>query len=339
MSSIDIVVPCYCYGHYLRDCVHSVLTQGGAELHVLILDDASPDETPDVGATLAAEDPRVNYRRHVVNRGHIATFNEGLDWASADYMLLLSADDYLLPGALKRAIDLMDAHPEVGLCFGQAQALDTGGLSQPMKIDVDAGGASSVVISGADFVRLFVRSGSDNIVPTPTAVVRTGLLKLLGGYRDDLPHTSDMEMWLRLAAHASVGIVKTDQAVYRRHAENMSCAYLQDECLSDLEQRKTACDAFLHTCRDVMPEAEHLHRCLLWVLSVNAVGHASSAFNSNRMELSRRLCDFAVSVHPGVSHSLAWRALSCKKLLGLKVSSALLPAIARIRAATTRIRN
>lgn len=338
MSSIDIVVPCYRYGRYLRDCVQSVLTQGVADVRVLIIDDESPDETPEVGAALAREDSRVTYLRHTTNRGHIGTYNEGIDWTRGDYMLLLSADDYLLPGALKRAMDLMDARPDVGLCFGDAVALQDDGSTRAMRIDVDARGEPSIVIGGVDFIRLCVRAGSNNIVPTPTAVVRTNLLKRLGGYRPDLPHSGDLELWLRLAAHASVGIVKAEQAVYRRHAGNMSLAYFQDNCLSDLQQRKVAFDVFAHTCRDALPASQRLHRSLLTPLAREAVGHASSAFNSNRMDLSRRLCDFAADLHPGVRRSLAWNALACKKLIGRRLSSALLPAVARIRAARTWIR-
>ena len=50
------------------------------DVRVLIIDDASTDDTPEVAAALAAEDARVEFRRHAVNRGHIATYNEGLEW-------------------------------------------------------------------------------------------------------------------------------------------------------------------------------------------------------------------------------------------------------------------
>lgn len=338
MSSIDVIVPCYRYGHYLRDCVHSVLSQPVAGLRVLIIDDASPDNTPIVGEALAREDSRVTYRRHAINRGHIATYNEGIDWAAADCTLLLSADDYLLPGALERIAGVMDAHPEVGLCFGEALELEEGGGIRHIGIDVDTAGAPATVLGGPEFVRLCVRAGSINPVPTPTAVVRTRLLKQHGGYRPDLPHSGDLEMWLRLAAHAPVGILKTELAVYRRHASNMSLAYYQEHRLADLQQRKAAFDAFLQTCGQALPEAASLYRSLLKPLAAEAVAAASTAFNSGRTELSRRLCEFAVSVHPGVRRSPSWRLLACKKLIGLRASCALLPTVARIRVAMARIR-
>ena len=72
MASVDVFVPCYNYGRFLRECVESVLSQGGVDVRVLILDDASSDDSREVGRALAAADPRVEYRRHAVNRGHIA---------------------------------------------------------------------------------------------------------------------------------------------------------------------------------------------------------------------------------------------------------------------------
>ena len=120
MSSIDVIIPCYRYGHFLRDCVQTVLMQSEVTVRVLIIDDASPDNTAEVSQELAREDSRVNVLKHASNRGHIATFNEGIAWAAADYMMLLSADDCLLPGALARSARLMDDHPSVGLVFGRA---------------------------------------------------------------------------------------------------------------------------------------------------------------------------------------------------------------------------
>jgi glycosyltransferase involved in cell wall biosynthesis len=100
------------------------LTQSSPELRVLITDDASPDNTAEIAEELVCSDPRVDYRRHTSNRGLIATANEGIAWARADYMLLLSADDYLLPSALSRSADLMDDRPSVAFTFGGAVVLD-----------------------------------------------------------------------------------------------------------------------------------------------------------------------------------------------------------------------
>ena len=98
MSSVSVIIPCYNYASFLPACLESVLSQG-VDVAVLIIDDCSTDDTPTVGAALAA-DPRVTFRRHEQNIRHIATYNEGLDWANGDFTVLLSADDLLTPGAL-----------------------------------------------------------------------------------------------------------------------------------------------------------------------------------------------------------------------------------------------
>src|SRR5689334_1546671 len=114
MSRVDVIIPCYNYARFLRGCVESALRQTGVDVRCLIIDDCSPDDTRAVGEALCAENPgRVEYRRHEKNQGHIATYNEGIEWVSGDYVLLLSADDMLIQGALARATRLMDAHPDV----------------------------------------------------------------------------------------------------------------------------------------------------------------------------------------------------------------------------------
>ena len=110
--SVSVVIPCYQYGHFLPDCVRSVLDQEGVDVRVLIIDDASPDDSAEVALRLAADDQRVEARVHEVNQGHIATYNEGLlGWADGDYSVLISADDLMTPGSLARATAVMEADP------------------------------------------------------------------------------------------------------------------------------------------------------------------------------------------------------------------------------------
>lgn len=338
MTSVDVIVPCYRYGRYLRECVGSALAQSGVEVRVLIIDDHSPDDTPQVGQQLAAEDARVSYRRHAQNMGHIATYNEGLDWAAADYLLLLSADDYLLPGALARAVAVMDAEPGMGLCFGNAlELLPDGSTTQAGTGALVCGAPASQAMAGMAFIELSRSSGVTNIVPTPTAVVRTAMQMRLGGYRAELPHTADLELWLRLAAHGPVGFVGADQAVYRRHAANMSLAYLGDQCIADLRQRRAAVEWFCNASSNVLPNPQALHQRLLERLSLEAIGRASSAFNDGRPEASTQLRAFALELNPGARRSLPWARLALKRRIGNRALRALLPSVGALRKTVARV--
>ena len=333
MRAVDVVIPCYNYARYLRDCVHSVLAQSDVTVRVLVIDDASPDDTAQVGQELAAADPRVEFRRHAINKGHIATYNEGIEWTSADYMLILSADDYLLSGALSRAATLMDARSEVGFVFGKAIEIDEHGKPN---LTSRTNEEEWRVLTGLEFIE---RSGSHNIVPTPTAVIRTELQKRVGGYLPELPHSGDMEMWLRLAAHASVGILESFQAVYRRHRCNMSIAYYRTEgSLPDLQQRKAALDCFFQACCLVVPNAEQLRKRQYWALSCDAIGQASSALNEGNTAISERLTQFALQLSPDIRKSFPWFKFAFKRRIPNKAWRALQPAFADIRHVATSLK-
>jgi hypothetical protein len=305
--------------------VESVLTQCGPAVRVLIIDDASPDNTPEVAADLAAEDSRVTSYRHQTNKGHIATYNEGIEWASAHYMLILSADDYLLPGALSLSARLMDEHRKVGFTFGKTIVVDDWG-SKKCGGTGGAAGGGSYILSGLEFIE---RSQARNIVPAPTAVIRTELQKLVGGYRPELPHTGDMEMWLRLAAHASVGVMNAYQAAYRRHRSNMSLVYEGDGYLPCLRQREAALKCFFQACTFI-PDAPEVRRRVFWSLGCDAVGLASSAVNDGKVGVSQRVAEFALEVCPGIARSWPWLKLACKwRMPG--VWRAVQPVILRLR--------
>lgn len=315
MNTIDIVIPCYRYAHYLEDCVNSILGQDFQNFRILIVDDESPDSTPEVAARLVERDSRIHYLRNGSNMGHIKTYNIGINWVEAEYMLLLSADDFLLPNALGTVVHLMDAHPEMTLCFGEARELQAQSRTYRVRVGIDVPKGSGVTLKGEEFIELCLRSGASNIVPTPTAVVRSRFIKGLGGYRSDLPHSGDFEMWLRLAAHGSVGFVKSELAVYRRHGENMSAAYLRDCLLSDLQQRKAAFDVFLQTCRGVLPAAPDLHGKLVERLAFVALASAKTALRHRQMPLYQRLLELAAAMNPDIQKSWRWKMLSFRRIL------------------------
>jgi len=123
MTSVDVAVPCYQYGRYLRDAVTSVLNQDVPNLRVVIIDNASSDNSLEVARELMAQDSRVELIAHSTNLGQHASFNEAIDWAKSKYFALLCADDLLVPGSLSRAISVMEKHPDVHLTYGKAHSL------------------------------------------------------------------------------------------------------------------------------------------------------------------------------------------------------------------------
>lgn len=245
---VDIAVPCYKYAHFLPACVDSVLSQRGVDVRVLILDDQSPDETPDVARRLCA-DPRVSYQRNEKNLGLVGTANRGvIDWAEAPYTVLLSADDALAPGTLARATQTFAKHPDVGMVYGMGLVAKS---NAPQPID-DAIEPTAKILTSETFLERATTIGNPAL--SPAVVVRTDLQKKIGGYNPRLPHTCDMEMWMRFAAEAPVAVLKDIQAVYAEHGSNMSQGY-SNRTLGDSRQRIMASDEVFSRYGDCYPQS------------------------------------------------------------------------------------
>jgi glycosyltransferase involved in cell wall biosynthesis len=326
MSSVDVVVPCYNYARFLHRCVDSVLCQEQVDVRVLIIDDASSDNTPEIGKRLAALDPRVDFVCHQVNQGHIATYNEGLlGWASGEYSLLLSADDMLAPGSLARAIQVMDRHKEVGMTYGMALVVGDG--------EVPAGGLKFApedyqIVTGEKFLERCCQSG--NPVPTPTAVVRTKLQRKLGGYRTEFPHSGDMEMWMRFAVHGSVGVVRAVQAYYRWHSGNMSCQYYNKK-LSDRREVLRTCKHVFDTWGERFPRFDVWWKSMCQRCGDDAFWQASEEFDKGDKDAYKAYLEFAEEISPSIRHSSMWWRLRAKRFVGNSLWQKLSPALKWVR--------
>lgn len=311
MTSFDVIVPCYKYGHLLAECVSSVLQQERVSVRVLVIDDASPDDTVVVARRLCDSDRRVEYRRHTSNIGHIRTYNEGIDWSRADYLILLSADDYLLPGALARAADALAAHRNATLAFGGCMERWPSGRVRPIRPPAPLAHATEpVVLTNVQFREI---SSCNNIVPTPTAIVRTEHQKRVGGYREVFPHTGDMEMWLRVSDGHECIYLPQAQAVYRRHANNMSNGFDADFRLPDIVERRRMLQRFY---RDSGRAGEPVYRRAMRELADQALNGAILAFEDGRSELIRPFAALASSMNPGWRLTRTGIALSARLVLG-----------------------
>jgi GT2 family glycosyltransferase len=323
-SQVDVFVPCYNYGRYLDQCIASILTQKGVDVRILIIDDASSDGTPAIGRRLATLDSRVEFIRHNRNQGHIATYNEGIHWASAKYLLLLSADDALAPGALERAVRIMDHKSDVGMVYGKARIILEN--DNPAEFEESLSTEECVIRPGEQFLQHCLKT-LRNPVPTPTAVVRTAVQRQVGGYRTDFPHSGDFEMWMRLAAYGPLAYVPTVQAYYRRHSKNMNNSY-------QLEADRREC---VKSCRYVaasvdkrFPEASGWLRVGMCRLGEEVYSAAGNAFDRGQMEEVRAWLRFANEIScERVVYGTWWR-LQLRRILGPAIWQRVRPILARL---------
>ena len=300
---VTVAIPCYNYGHYLPAAVASALDQPGVEVDVIVVDDCSSDGSREVAADLAASDPRITLVQHETNQGHIATFNDGVSRATGDYVVLMSADDQLAPGALARAAALFEARPEVALVYGVVSLFE----HEPTGDDITMPHSWSVW-SGPEWVQRTARRGR-NIIFSPEAVLRTSVMHELGSYEAAHPHASDMMVWLRAAELGAVGRVNGPvHAYYREHGDNMHSTMFAG-VLTDLRHQRHVFDAFVTRSslgtHDRQLVARRSNRALAREAMLRA-GVEQAGGAEQDVGAAVAFADFALECDPGVRRTRRW---------------------------------
>lgn len=237
---VSFIVPCYKLAHLLPECVNSILAQTYGDFEVLIMDDCSPDNTPEVARSFA--DPRVRHVRNDPNLGHLRNYNKGIELARGEYIWLISADDSLRSShVLEGYVKLMDASPNVGFVFCPAMkvvdAEDRGVMAYSLVADRDA------TIRGHEFLSKHLVYA--NIVPSPAAMARKKLYNNVNGFPLDLPHTGDWYLWGMFAFSADVGFFAEPMVNRRFHERNMSSEFCTEAAMAMFENNLAAPLRFL----------------------------------------------------------------------------------------------
>jgi glycosyltransferase involved in cell wall biosynthesis len=213
--TVSFVVPCYKLAHLLGECLSSIMSQSYGHFEALILDDCSPDNTPEVARSF--HDPRVVHIRNERNLGHLRNYNHGIELARGKYIWLISADDRLRRSyILERYIKVMEANPRVGYACCPAISLDK---SDEAHLE---GSVSSrdAVFSGRTFARKLLERG--NFVIAASGMVRRECYEKLGTFPLDLPYAGDWYLWCLFALHYDVAYFSEPMVNYRQHDLSMT---------------------------------------------------------------------------------------------------------------------
>ena len=157
--TVSVVIPTYNYGRYLATAIESALAQTFVPLEVIVVDDGSTDDTPQILETFGN---RIQTIRQL-NQGAGAARNTGIAAARGEYVAFLDSDDIWKPRKLQMQIARFDADPALGLVHCGVEAMD----GREMTIGYMLEGREGWV--GADMLRLdrevIQAPGSNIMVP------------------------------------------------------------------------------------------------------------------------------------------------------------------------------
>lgn len=210
----SVMIPTYNCAGYLADTLRSVLKQdlGPDVMQIEVIDDCSGKDDPQVVVNAIAKE-RVDFYRQPKNVGAIANFNSCIERSRGHYVHILHGDDTVEDGYYACIAELIRCYPDVGLYATRNFYVDAELVLIWLSPRLEA-----LEVPSTDVSRFYYECPMQFAAVT---VPRTSYEEL-GGFRPDLVHTADVEMWTRIIS-SKRGVVSPEvKANYRTFSENDS---------------------------------------------------------------------------------------------------------------------
>lgn len=226
---MSVVIPAFNSAAYLGEALDSVLAQTYQPIEVIVVDDGSEDETPQVVASYAAKVSHVSQQRG----GPASARNTGIRAASGEWIAFLDADDVWMPALLDTLVKAA-AKTRADLVFCDSLRLVNGKIAGPNRLvtcglngRLDALAPNGVLLNP---FALLLEVGC-YISPSSTLVKRQSLLQV-GFFDEEMYGTEDIDLWLRLSLRCRFAVLDEVLVLRRMHTTNISrdlCARVTNE--------------------------------------------------------------------------------------------------------------
>jgi glycosyltransferase involved in cell wall biosynthesis len=212
--TLSVTVNNYNYARYLDRTIESILAQTFTDFELILIDNASTDDSLEVMRRHAAADPRIRIVAHARNEGMFASLHESCSLSRGRYRVPIEADDWVLaPDAFQTQIDMLERHPSMAFVYSSMTMTGSDGrvfhISRPHDGDV--------VLRGEEALEDIL---SFNLTHSGM-MMRLDALRSTAGYGNDYPHVVDMLLGVRLCEVGDVGYVDRQLYAFRQHDTNL----------------------------------------------------------------------------------------------------------------------
>ena len=216
---VTVVIPTYNRAYILRDALQSVLAQSFGDFEIVVVDDASTDDTP--GLVRSVQDSRIRYIWHERNRGCSAAYNSGIAAARGDLIGFLDSDDIWKPTYLEEQVGFLARHSEVDAVFTD-NAIVAGAERTPSLIALMPHFLKLLGTNreGAEYVldrrQIYICLLEEVPIKPSALVVRKEIFERAGTFDEAWPSGTDWELLLRFSRCGQFGYINKVLVVQRR---------------------------------------------------------------------------------------------------------------------------
>jgi len=212
--TVSVCVPTYNRSRVLQDCLESILRQSFLDYELVIVDDCSTDDTPEVVHEF--KDSRIRYFRNNENVGQMRNLNRCLDVATGEFICMFHDDDVYDPLILEKHLSVFSRHERVGLTHTAVWLLTEAGLIRKLHR-----------VSNSDYVRPGLKAFLDYLrishdIVFSTAMVRRRCYEDVGRFDPRYLMCADFDMWLRIALSFDIAYIADPLVGYRIHQGSQS---------------------------------------------------------------------------------------------------------------------
>lgn len=207
---VSVLLPVYNAGDTLAQAVESILNQTFADFELLIIDDASTDNSAVVIRQYASQDSRIQPVFHEVNQGLTTTLNEGLKLAQSDYVARMDQDDESLPHRLQVQWDYLQENPDVVVA---------GSFVYHMGPKPEYDHLVELPIEN-DKIKETLKQY--NCLYHPSVMMRKTSILAIGGYRPEFKNAEDYDLWLRVSEVYQLANIPQPLLRYRFSLQGMT---------------------------------------------------------------------------------------------------------------------
>lgn len=209
MPKVSVLIPSYNHSKYIAQTIQSVLDQTYKDFEIIIIDDASSDNSLEIIQRFT--DSRIRLYHSETNQGISATLNKLIEEAQGEYLATLASDDAFLPKKLEKQVAFLDGHPDIGAVFSYAEIINED--DKPLTKHSYSKVFNQANRTRHEWLRRFFYQG--NCLCAPSVLIRKECHDKVGLYDPRYRQMQDFEFWIRLCMQYEIYVMPEELIQYR----------------------------------------------------------------------------------------------------------------------------